>query len=198
MLSEKTQGEGGGVKSSAFDYWRSGRGLGNITPAGKQWPEGEGFPIFLSNEFRDLRVVEFGCGVGRLAGCFDPEMYVGVDICPDAIAIARRDNPKHVFKLLDGGLPAGDVLLCHTVLLHVPDDELPATLEQFHHETVVVSEVMGRAWRRDGLPPVYNREQGDYRAAFLAAGYELDDVILRPYEHYRNTNLTVLFFGRRA
>jgi len=182
----------------ARDYWASGQGLGNITPRGLKWPEGEGFPVFLANEFPCLRVVEFGCGVGRLAGCFDHEMYVGVDICPDAIAIARRDNPGHVFKMLDGGLPAGDVLLCHTVLLHIPDDELPATLEQFHHDTVVVSEILGRHWRRDGNPPVFNREQDDYRDAFLAAGYVLTDAVQRPYPHYSNVNLTMLYFSRDA
>lgn len=190
------QGQGGdGV--SPRSYWASGRGLGNITPAGKLWPEGESFPGILAETFRGLRTVEFGCGVGRLAQCFDPKLYVGVDICPDAVAIARRNNPQHEFWDADHPqMPDGDILLAHTVLLHIPDDELPRWAAAFQYPRVVVSEILGRKWRRPGNPPVFNREADEYVSVFADAGYMLGAVRHVPYPHYRDTDLTMLTFAR--
>lgn len=91
-------------------------------------------------------------------------------------------------------LPDADVTLCHTVLLHVPDDEIASTVARFASPRVIVSEVMGRKWRRDGLPPVFNREAYEYADVFDEAGFRLAGVMTRPYPHYPNTDLTILDF----
>lgn len=174
------------------EYWRSGAGLSNITPQGKQWPEGEGFGTFLVGLIGDASVLEFGCGVGRLAGLFAPERYTGIDICPEAIERAQSAHPAHRFTL-DGELPAADVTLLHTVLLHVPDGELGKLISRLSSPRVLVSEILGRHWRRSGDPPVFNREAEEYGAVF-APSYRLVSTETRPYPHYRDTDLTVLEF----
>lgn len=179
------------------EYWRTGAGLKNITPRGKAWPEGEGFGAFLLDLVGDDHLLEFGCGTGRLAVLFAPDRYTGVDICAGALARAGVTLPDHRFVLIGehAPLPVADVTLFHTVLLHIPDDELHAVVERIHSRRVIVSEVCGRHWRRDGLPPVFNREPAEYAATF-APRYRLMQVRTRPYPHYVNTDLTVMEFER--
>jgi len=71
-------------------------------------------------------VLEVGCGVGRLAALFQPADYVGVDINPAAIHVARGRLPDYRFGLYDISLnlPKAPTAFFYTVLLHVPDDEL--------------------------------------------------------------------------
>lgn len=180
-----------------IDYWRSGRGLSNITPQGKAWPEGEGFRDFLSGLIGLDTVLEFGCGIGRLAPCFDPEQYVGVDVSPFALERARSNHPKYRFDLIGetDPLPLANITLAHTVLLHVPDDALGSVVARFESTLVIVSEILGRHWRRSGNPPVFNRELEDYQAAF-APRYRLVERHEWPYPHYGDTNLTVMKFVR--
>lgn len=181
----------------AREFWTSGMGINCITPGGKARPEGEGFDEFLKSLIGDDYILEFGCGIGRLAGLFKPTNYVGVDISRDAVFAARDAHPSHPFKIIDHNsrLPYADVLLAHTVMLHIDDLELPVIIDRFQTKRIIISEVMGRKWRRDGNPPVFNREPGDYEKAF-APRYSLSRMIQRPYPHYQNTDLTVLEFHK--
>lgn len=181
------------------DYWASGAGLGNITPRGKAWPEGPDFADWLRAKLDGQHVVEFGCGPGRLAPCFRPELYVGVDVCAQAIVMAEVTHPVHRFLKIgpDDAPPPGDVLLAHTVLLHVPDEDLPVVVGRFCQPEILVSEIMGHQWRRPGDPPVFNRGATDYAEVFNAAGYDLWADGLLPYPHYGATPLTWLKFRRR-
>lgn len=43
------------------------------------------------------RVLDAGCGYGRMAGLFMPSRYVGVDLSPDLLAEARKSFPSHTF-----------------------------------------------------------------------------------------------------
>lgn len=188
--------------SAAIDFWRSPAGLDCITPVGKRWPEGEEFPAFLSRVVDPDRpanalVLEFGCGTGRLAGCFEGMRYLGIDVSAHAIKIAQRAHPGHAFRVFgrEERLPLVDVTLAHTVLLHVPDDELASVVERFNSPRVIVSEILGRHWRREGDPPVFNRDQIDYEVAF-APRYHLAARYSHPYPHYRDTELTLLEFTR--
>lgn len=165
------------------------------------WPEGEGFPEFLAGivgaPIGAGSVLEFGCGIGRLARCFDPGRYVGVDISEHAIAVARQSLPSHRFVVIgaSGPLAPAAVTLAHTVLLHVSDEALQAVVDRFESPRVIVSEILGKHWRRPGNPPVFNREMSDYEAAF-APRYRLAARHSRPYPHYADTMLTVLEFER--
>jgi len=60
---------------------------------------------------------------------------------------------------------------------------------------VLVAEIMGRAWRRPGDPPVFNREAQEYITLFGEHGFVLDDVITAPHRRYPGTNITFLAFA---
>ena len=133
-------------------------------------------------------VFEFGCGYGRLAPAFRLDQYHGFDINPAALVEARKRNPGHVFS--DQWAEA-DTFLAYTVLLHVHDDEIAATLRlASSYKRVVIGEIMGREWRRPGDPPVYNREAGEY-AAMLRR--DPVGVIKVPYRRYK-CDLDLLVF----
>jgi SAM-dependent methyltransferase len=182
--------------SSVLEFWRSKQGLRHITPQSKSWPEGDNFPQLISRIVGPGTILDFGCGIGRLAGCFDPRQYVGVDVSELAIARARENWPLHKFYVVgnDHWFPTTKgVTLAHTVLLHVPDADLAAVVERFTSECVIVSEILGRHWRRDGGVPVFNRGAEEY-ASVLAPRYRLASSTTRPYPHYTDTDLTLLEF----
>src|SRR5690606_9750276 len=96
-------------------------------------------------------------------------------------------NPSHSF--VDQWQPA-DTWLAWTVLLHVPDDELPALLARTaSYGRVVIGEVMGRRWRRPGDPPVFNREADEY---VELVGRPCERLAI-PYPRYK-CDLTILVF----
>lgn len=162
----------------AAEYWRGNTGLREITPHGERFPE-VGLFDALGRAVRGS-VFEFGCGDGRLGPAFPSDRYAGFDINPAALAAARVANPAH--RYVDEWEPA-DTWLAHTVLLHVPDDEIQAVIERAkEYPRIVIGEVMGRKWRRDGNPPVFNREAHEY---VELVGRELIDSIAVPYPRYR-------------
>lgn len=173
---------------SEYQYWESGEGLAHITPPGNWWPEGEEFKIYYPDIFFGQDVVEFGCGVGRLAPFFSKLRYRGVDISPKALAIAAKENPGYRFDLIDatGPIEGGYVLFAHNVLMHIPDDDLLGTVQRFTQSRIIVSEVLGRSWRRPGNPPVFNREIEEYERPFRASGYRLHRVMPKMAGNYRD------------
>ena len=66
-------------------------------------------------------VLDFGCGVGTLADICDPAAYVGFDIDPRKIEIARRERPHHRFET---SVPEGerfDTVAALALIEHVHD-----------------------------------------------------------------------------
>lgn len=164
--------------ATAADYWRGNTGLREITPSGERFPEVGLFPALQRACFG--AVFEFGCGDGRLSPAFAPGLYSGFDINPSALQAASKANPG--YRYVDEMEPA-DTFLAHTVLLHVPDDEIGAVMELAKgYERIVIGEVMGRGWRRPGDPPVFNREIVEYVAM---SGRGLVEAIAVPYPRYR-------------
>lgn len=45
------------------------------------------------------RVLDAGCGYGRMAKLFEPKDYIGVDLSPEFIQTAKEKNPKHRFEV---------------------------------------------------------------------------------------------------
>lgn len=177
----------------AADFWREQNGIRHITPAGKANPEGAWLLPYLADVQAHGRVVEIGCGPGRLACAFKPDAYLGVDLNERSIADARARNPQHAFDVVKDELPQADAYLLHTVLMHVPDDELDALIGRMKAPVVCVSEMMGREWRRDGDPPVFNRDPSEYVQAFQAHGYALSKSTTQIYAHYQKP-MTLLEF----
>lgn len=178
---------------TAADYWKN-EGLLNIIPNDTENPEGFNIQAFVSTLFDDgEKVTDFGCGVGRLTSAFKPENYYGYDINDKALEIAREQNKGFEYgntvKYLDS-------VLFYTVLLHIPDDEIDKLISSIESDKVVVAEIMGREWRRDGTPPVFNREISDYIEIFESAGFELVQIKNRRYKHYDETDISFLTFIR--
>lgn len=170
------------------EFWVS-QGIGNLTPQGKTNPEGWDLGPVLRAMCHGT-VLDIGCGNGRLAKHFNPDSYLGVDISPACLASARHRHPDHAFQTYNG--QSANTALLYTVLLHVSDDDVQAFADAIHCKRIVVAEVMGRHWRRDGDPPVYNREPEEYEAIFL--GRRLVRKKDFPYRHYPDTNITFMVF----
>ncbi len=71
-------------------------------------------------------VLDFGCGVGRLASWIPWDRYMGVDIDSESIAIARKANPAHSFMVMDDScsgkkLGSFDCIFALAVLEHMVD-----------------------------------------------------------------------------
>lgn len=179
-----------------YTYWKSGRGMSHITPRGKDWPEGIEFPHYIKAKVGERALLDFGCGTGRFAGYFAPSQYTGYDICPQVLDLAVARHAEYEFTNL---FPTKqfDVVLAHTVLLHVPDDDIDQTLDEFVAPTIMICEVMDRKWRHSGLPPVFNRNPEDY-VNMLSNGYRLKNRIPIPYPYYgKEAELTFLEFECR-
>lgn len=185
--------------SDAREFWVRNTTLQHITPPGTRWPEGFD-PIKVLREWAEEDdVLDFGCGDGRLTEAFTPQRYVGIDINLAAVWAARSAHPEHVFEHTGAVLPSADAVLCYTVLLHVADDEIQDTVRLIAaaaRKRVLVAEILGRSWRKPGLPRVFNRERGDYEQVFHRCGLWLHRVTDRPYRRYGDVNFTFLEFER--
>lgn len=45
------------------------------------------------------KVLDVGCGFGRLANAFDPKDYTGLDFSDEMIKLAKKKNPNHFFNV---------------------------------------------------------------------------------------------------
>lgn len=186
---------------SAAQWWRDNRTLAHIVPPGTgSGPEGFSIADMILH-FMPLGVVlDFGCGTGRLAQYFAPSMYIGVDINRVAIAHCVNAYPNRRFEIADEMLPRADCAFAYTVLLHVPDEELSGTLLRLAAAVsrVLVVEILGRKWRRDGEPATFNRTQYDYEIAFREVGMQLTAAREYPYKRYGGVSITALDFRRTS
>ncbi|MBB3018717.1 SAM-dependent methyltransferase [Microvirga lupini] len=188
-------------------FWIS-QGTAHIKPElGFDFPEGfdvgEALHQAIAGQYP---VLEVGCGVGRVASCFTPEQYVGVDVNPNALRQARASLPQHSFRIFDDGFeyPPAPTAMIYTVLLHVSDDALPPLLEQAvkGRQRFIIAEVMDTRWRREGNPPVFNRNPEDYILMMQDLGFRFVAVQKHAYERYdqepwnvgRDSRITFLTF----
>lgn len=169
-----------------LEFWQQ-KGTKFITPADKENPEG-----FDVKEILDMLIIgklcEAGCGTGRIAKWFDN--YIGVDINPKALEIARQKYPDKDFRLtnLKDPYPEADTTLFYTVCLHIPDNIIEEQLKRARSPRIIIAEIMDRAYRKkeDTYTWANNRNIEDYNNI-------LGDpkiVVNAPYEHYKNTNIT--------
>lgn len=183
-----------------LEFWKK-EGLRHIKPAvGGEFPEGWNVSDYLKDKVKDNDVIEVGCGYGRLCSSFSATQYTGIDVNPAAIAKAKEVNKKHNFQLYEypNEMPKSSDKIVYTVLLHVDDDNIlnMAKVIADSSSRVIIGEVMGRSWRRDGNPPVFNREPEEYIKIFEEAGMKFDNQEDLPYQRYQNTNVTFLTFTK--
>lgn len=124
---------------------------------------------------RGKRMLEIGCGIGRLAHCFvrDFAHYTGVDVSPEMIAQARAAQiPRAEFHSVSGGgleqIPGAsmDFVFSFAVFQHVPDR---AAILNYVRETA-------RVLRPGGLFRLHMKGLWTARAGslLLESGYSLN------------------------
>ena len=74
--------------------------------------------------FENSRIVDIGCGDLEVTRHLSVKNYLGVDIAPTAIALAKEKRPDWTFQVMrpEDRIPEGDVVLCVDVLIHQPDE----------------------------------------------------------------------------
>ncbi|MBX3583661.1 MAG: class I SAM-dependent methyltransferase [Rhizobiaceae bacterium] len=193
-------------RTSEVGFWIT-EGTDHIKPeTGTEFPEGFDVGAALRAHLGDDRpFLEVGCGVGRIASLFAPEEYVGIDVNPRALKLARERLPNHDLRLHDEGYeyPAAATALFYTVLLHVSDADLGDVLKlAARSQRIVIAELMSRKWRRKtGRVPVFNRDASDYIQALSRLGFTLASETKHVYERYNSPeyegydpHLTILSF----
>lgn len=154
------------------EYWHGDKAAERSYPKERgRWPDDDHVPMLqkLCTGF----VCEVGCGTGRCADAFPPERYIGVDINPTAIDVARLEHPDHQFKAIrwDDPYPPADSYLFHTCLMHVPDSELRWVLLRARPR-IVIFESMMRAYSN---PSIFNfqRDPQFYWMQLNSAGFSI-------------------------
>lgn len=104
------------------------------------------------------RVLDFGCGLGRLTEYFAPKVksIVGVDISPHLIELAQKRNtlPNCSYQtIIPGQQITGeyDKILFFGVFLHLDDETLQTTLQNFH-------DILSPNGQIIFIEPVYNKD----------------------------------------
>ncbi|MBM3200901.1 MAG: class I SAM-dependent methyltransferase [Chlamydiae bacterium] len=190
------------------NFWAE-EGLDHIIPKGYgDYPEGFDVVSFLRSwlsPFDQSDIVDLGCGYGRLCTAFSKERYKGLDINPNAVLMAKKLYPDYQFFELET-YPKADLYLAYTVFLHLEDHEVESILQKVDTSYFIVAEILGREWRRDGNPPVFNREFDEYLKIFHRYQFDLVEEKLKPYERYKqnacylgkNTDISFLLFKRKT
>lgn len=89
----------------------------------------------------EIKVLDYGCGIGRYAEFFPPDQYLGVDISTQAVLSAKKRNPKHRFLKIEEltespfskKLLKFDIFSTKTVLQHCSDDVVDNILSMSKH-----------------------------------------------------------------
>ncbi|MBU0548698.1 MAG: class I SAM-dependent methyltransferase [Candidatus Omnitrophica bacterium] len=104
-------------------------------------------------------VLELACGGGNFAQIFPIECYTGIDLMPDRIAAARRDNAGYNFEVVNINGPRATELIkranfifCHGLLHHLNDQEcrdLIKSVKQFSRKPslfIVMEPILPNRW----------------------------------------------------
>ncbi len=204
MPAKKTQQKAG---KDFTDYWQRDR-LANIIPINEQWgefPEGWDVRPFLWEMLRPhlvRKMVEIGCGYGRLCQAIPTDYYLGVDINPEAVSTARKNHPSYEFREIgfNDAYPKADAILAYTVLLHIDDETIGPMITRMCQasDVILIAEILGKKrWRRDGNPPVFNRDLQDYAELMNQNDFYLAQCEEKPYLHYPDTEITFMKFVRK-
>lgn len=93
---------------------------------------------FMLGKFpKDLETIDYGCGIGRYAKLFNPDLYTGIDITEYLLSIAKEENPKYTFvhqtNLLPEQIPQAELFFTATVLQHNTDLAVSSILKKAAH-----------------------------------------------------------------
>lgn len=186
-----------------------------ITPLNKKAPEGFN-PVEMVQQILSgvdySKVIDFGCGYGRLSKAFDSGEYIGVDLSADMIKTAQSNHPEYVYSEINENseFPRADLFMAYTSLLHNPDKAVSGIIKRARSagcNTFLVAEILGHEWRNPNQTlPVYNRTKEEYETLFGEFGFTLSKCKDLSYKHYaeqekyagKNTNISFMLFERKV
>ena len=87
-------------------------------------------------DFSNMRVLDFGCGIGTNSSIFNPNYYFGIDPDCKRVEYAKRLYPTYQFDVIDGKeLPLNnhslDYIVIVAVLHHISSEDISNYLQQF-------------------------------------------------------------------
>ena len=196
-------------QANGHDYtkhWRSDNLLNVIpnSPRFGRFPEGWNVVDFLRRYAAPLagdRVIDLGCGIGRLCEAFEASAYLGLDVNEEAIARARAEHAGYRFDAVEyvGDYPAADLYLAYMLLLYVDDAAAAEIVRRLGRvaSRVLIVELLGRHWRKHGYHPLFARERAEYEELLAEQGFVLDEQVDKPYAYFPNARISFLLFRRR-
>jgi SAM-dependent methyltransferase len=105
---------------------------------------------------KDRPALELGCGTGALCHYFQPGEYVGVDLDPARVEVARNQHPGYEFITGDASdldldfLSRFSFIFCHAWVHHIDDEGMRRILDQL----VLASRHAGRPFEVLVLEPL--------------------------------------------
>lgn len=116
------------------------------------------------------RVLDFGCGTGRLLNLFDPNstQYVGLDISKNKLALAHEKNDEALL-IWNGTNPQipfldeyFDAIICYSVFTHTPKTQTTSILSEFarvlKREGLIYASIIEDCFAKRGNWILTNRE----------------------------------------
>jgi len=190
------------------EAFRAKEDADHVVPEGVgEFPEGWDVHQLLGELTAELgysKIVDFGCGDGRLCKSFDPSKYIGFDINEKSLEGAKARFAEYRFERVPEGPACADIFLAYSVFLHMNDQEINRALRSMRCKWLIVAEILGREWRCDGIPPVYNRDLNEYVPLLRSHDLILHKHVKRPYKRYaeskwyegKNTDISFLIFKK--
>src|SRR5258708_19148167 len=100
------------------------------------------------------RVLDLGCGLGNMSTLFSPKGYLGVDLDPESIEIAKQNYPKYSFLVDDitkfSSKDRFDLVTVIGVFHHINDHQMVAGLKVIGKHL----KKTGRAIILEAIPPL--------------------------------------------
>lgn len=143
----------------------------------------------------DIKVLDLGSGLGNLAPLFSPKNYLGVELDPQLVDLAKKDCLKYNFVRGDIATFSNnqryDLVIVIGVLHHINDQQLDRALN-----------VIGKHLKKDGraiileaIPPIYKWNLPGRFIRSLDQGN-----FIRSYDDYKqkiSKKLTVIYSGTK-
>lgn len=123
-------------------------------------------------------VLDIGCGRGIDAPRYEKGDYLGVDISPALIEVAKETNPRYSFRVVDAQeLPftddSVDNVICKSFFEHLPSEEM--AIEIFRELLRVCKKQLQVAWHTPPLMIIeksrINKMQGHFGKAIYQNQY---------------------------
>ena len=156
-----------------------------------EFPEGFDVCEQLREITKDLtfnRVIDFGCGVGRLCQSFKPENYLGFDIDEEAIKNAKERFSSYSFEKVPDGPVGADLYLAYSVFNYLSDRKLHEVLKNIRCKWLVLGEMLGKEWKSHDLSAPYYRDIEDYVKLLRSHDLILQKHVRKPYKKYSESN----------